>query len=56
MIAFLRRKKAKYLLMKKFRAWKLEHLRPGEYINLAYFIKVLDCGENEHAKKWGKHD
>ncbi len=48
------RHKEKRLLRKKFDAWKAEHLRPGEYINLAYFVQVLDSGENEHARKWGK--
>src|SRR6185437_13215017 len=41
-------------LWEKYRAWCAEHLRPGELISIGYFVKVLDYGENEMARKWGK--
>ena len=39
-------------LEKKFREWTVQYLREGEYINRAYFVQVLDEGENKMAQDW----
>jgi hypothetical protein len=39
-------------LTQKYEQWIKKYVPPHVTISIGYFVKVLDCGENEAAKEW----